>query len=855
MSINVSKIKKSRYEKILKLDEGHFVDLKSKDIQPGKLTRSISAFANTDGGELYIGIREDKKTKTRFWEGFENVEAANGYLQIFDDLFPSGEEFSYTFLSYASLLVLHVEIQITRQIKRASTQIPYIRVGAQNKAVETVEALTQLRRNKGIESFEDETTSADISEIAHSKPIIELLDYKDIPHSDSVYWLEKQHLIHKNKPTVCGVLLFAEEPQAIIPKRCGIKIYRYKTDEDEGYREALASQPITIEGWADKQIKLAVKKTVETVEGIAKLGEKGLESISYPFVTLHEIITNAVLHRDYSIADDIHIRIFDNRIEVESPGKLPGHITEKNILKQRCSRNGKLNNIINKFPNPPNQDIGEGLKTAFREMQKLRLKNPEIKQLENKVVVYIFHESLASPEEALLEFLERNPRINKSQARKICHIDSDHKMTTVLQRLVKRNIIEPDPTLKGRAYAYRKCREGFNYDLVLHQFQIQTIQALEDALEKGQQKLLISMANGSIKVRTYIVFFYRLLKRKQFDKILLLVKNKDRLKEAIQSFHNSILEEGKTFAQIFTIEEINDNLLSQHTKVDIATVQIFGKRFLDSPKEVAASIAKQYDCVLMDDCYQNGFKKIDQVLAHFDTVKIAVAWTQEPQTIEMFGEPIYTYSDDDERIEMVDLHNALSTVMNPTSPRELLDKGINQEGYGNAEDAQTYLDNFNTFVRENLNKISALLLVIEQPQELTRSQVKELRSLMDTAGYSEQGLQDAWRDVTNNDIAASILGFIRQATLEEPLITYGDRVDRAMNKLLISKTWTAAQSKWLERIGQQFKVELIVDRDALERGQFKASGGFERINTIFEGRLEEILREINDALWHELVNK
>jgi type I restriction enzyme R subunit len=126
---------------------------------------------------------------------------------------------------------------------------------------------------------------------------------------------------------------------------------------------------------------------------------------------------------------------------------------------------------------------------------------------------------------------------------------------------------------------------------------------------------------------------------------------------------------------------------------------------------------------------------------------------------------------------------------------------------------------------------------------------------MDTAGYSEQRLQDAWRDVTNNNIAASILGFIRQATLEEPRIPYSDRVDGAMNKLLTSQSWTAPQRKWLERIGQQLKVELIVDRDALDRGQFGAYGGFERINTIFEGRLEEILREINDALWQEPVNE
>jgi ATP-dependent DNA helicase RecG len=57
--------------------------------------------------------------------------------------------------------------------------------------------------------------------------------------------------------------------------------------------------------------------------------------IVYPAEALHEVITNAVLHRDYSVADDVHIRVFENRVEVESPGRLPAHITPQNILAER----------------------------------------------------------------------------------------------------------------------------------------------------------------------------------------------------------------------------------------------------------------------------------------------------------------------------------------------------------------------------------------------------------------------------------------------------------------------------------------------------------------------------------------
>ncbi|MEJ7713741.1 MAG: ATP-binding protein [Pyrinomonadaceae bacterium] len=134
-------------------------------------------------------------------------------------------------------------------------------------------------------------------------------------------------------------MLFADLPQAILPKRSGIKIYRYKTADAEGTRDTLVGQPVSVEGCAYDIIKGAVRLTQEIISGIQILGTKGLEPVTYPTETLHEVITNAILHRDYSIADDVHVRIFDNRVEVESPGRLPAHITTKNILKELvCSQ-------------------------------------------------------------------------------------------------------------------------------------------------------------------------------------------------------------------------------------------------------------------------------------------------------------------------------------------------------------------------------------------------------------------------------------------------------------------------------------------------------------------------------------
>ncbi|MEM7581551.1 MAG: type I restriction-modification enzyme R subunit C-terminal domain-containing protein, partial [Cyanobacteria bacterium P01_A01_bin.80] len=175
-----------------------------------------------------------------------------------------------------------------------------------------------------------------------------------------------------------------------------------------------------------------------------------------------------------------------------------------------------------------------------------------------------------------------------------------------------------------------------------------------------------------------------------------------------------------------------------------------------------------------------------------------------------------------------------------------------ERGYGNAEQPEDYLDNFQTFLRENINKIPALVVVTQRPRELTRAQLKELRFLLDQAGYKETYLQEAWRHLTNEDIAASIIGFIRQASIGDALVPYSQRVDKAINKILASQSWSNPQRKWLERIGKQLKVETVVDKEAFNTGEFKAQGGFNRINKVFQGKLETILIEINDALWQDV---
>lgn len=421
---------------LLAIEENHFNDFKSKDVEGKKLSRTISAFANASGGDVYLGIREENATKTKHWEGFNTIEDANGFIQMISNLLILTNNYEVVFLKHPVLAtyVLQVTIFKTQAIVYCTDgKVPYVRKGAQNLPCDTPEKIRRLELDKGISSFENEVVAeSDLSDVDDSI-VWEKFKKYIVPDTNTEAWLKKQRLFIGEKLTVAALLLFCDEPQICLPKRSSIKIFRHQTS-GEAERDTLVGAPVTVEGCAYGQIYEAVSKTKEIIESIRKLG-KEFETIEYPEETLHEIITNAVLHRDYSIATDIQIRIFDNRVEVESPGKLPGYVTIDNILTAQSARNPKIVRLINKFPEAPNKDVGEGLNTAFEAMAKLRLKEPIIKENDNSVLVIIKHEKLASPEELVVDYLLKNDSITNRIGRNITGIKSENSMKRIFWKL------------------------------------------------------------------------------------------------------------------------------------------------------------------------------------------------------------------------------------------------------------------------------------------------------------------------------------------------------------------------------------------------------------------------------------
>lgn len=732
-----------------------------------------------------------------------------------------------------------------------------------------------------------------------------------------------------------------------------------------------------------------------------------------------------------------------------------------------------------------------------------------------------------------------------------------------LTSLLKRDEEEAENRLKVESFDF-----GFN----LRHYQKKAIQAVETGLSEGRREMLLAMATGTGKTKTCIALIYRLLKVQRFRRVLFLVDRSALGEQAANAFKDTRMDSIQSFADIFSIKELEDRTPDSDTSVHVATVQGMVKRILYPGENQTPPAVDRYDCVIVDEChrgylldrelsenelafrsFEDYISKYRRVLDYFDAVKIGLTATPALHTTEIFGPPIYTYSyreavidgylidheppiqiaterstygivwkkgeeaklynprlhqldlfkmpdevkmeidefnrkvvtqpfnqvvckylaqeldpasrqktlifcandahadlvvkllknaflerygsiDDDAVIKItgsadnplqlirryknerhpnvavtvdllttgvdvpeicnlvflrrvnsrilfdqmlgratrlcdevgkqtfrifdaVRLYEAIKgmtemqpvvqnpklsfsqliteltevtedeqrelileqmlaklqgkkRVMNEETKRdfehiagmnpdefirhlrqiplqeiagwftsnpmlgEILDRQGEMEhplfvsdhpdkllyvehGYGTATRPEDYLKEFSEFIKKNQDTIPALVTVLTRPRELTRKQLRELAMELDRAGFSEANLETAWREMTNQEMAAHIVGFIRHTATGDPLVPYEQRVEWALQKMLASRSWSNPQRQWLQRIAAQTRANRLVDREALDDPDLlfcREGGGYARLDRIFDGQLEQTLLNFNELLWTDHSN-
>lgn len=394
--MNIRKPYDAEEKQLLLLEENHFLDLKSKDIKPSKLQTHFVAFANSDGGEIYVGVKDRKAMSERI-DGYKSIEEANSIIKVLlEETSPSVENVEMEFIDFAVKgFVLKIVIPKSPKVHYTSEGKCYIRLNASTIDIRG-EKITRLLFSKGLFSYETVLVeNTNIDEIVSSTYLKDYLKSIESP-LEPMEFLVKQKLIQKKNdgwyPIVSCILLFCDDPQAALNTKCSIKVCRLNTCEEEYRREYLIEDPKTFGG----PLEVQINRALECIDNFLKKypyrrGDK-FSKFKYPTKALKEILVNSVIHRDYSLNDDIHVRIYNDRIEIKNPGGFAGYITEENYLRERFARNSKIVGLLNKLPEKINHDMGEGLITAIDEIKKAGLTEPIIKGNENSVLVVIKHQ-------------------------------------------------------------------------------------------------------------------------------------------------------------------------------------------------------------------------------------------------------------------------------------------------------------------------------------------------------------------------------------------------------------------------------------------------------------------------------
>ncbi|OEF04062.1 hypothetical protein A1QK_01330 [Vibrio genomosp. F10 str. 9ZD137] len=173
------------------------------------------------------------------------------------------------------------------------------------------------------------------------------------------------------------------------------------------------------------------------------------------------------------------------------------------------------------------------------------------------------------------------------------------------------------------------------------------------------------------------------------------------------------------------------------------------------------------------------------------------------------------------------------------------------QNWGGYEKPEEYLAAFERFVQENQNKVTALDTVVNRPRDLTKADLVSLLSKMETKQFNEQTLLQARKAAKQEDVAARIIGLIRQAAIGSPLIPFEERLTNAQETIKERYKLTKPQQKWLKRIVNQMREDLVLNDDSFKVGTLRTKGGKSRADKDLDGQLDVIMKDLIDATWGE----
>lgn len=358
---------------LLRLPEDQWYERKSARIKPAALADALVGFGNADGGILAVGLHNGQ------------VEGVAGLGRRVNDLQQAAIDLTAPTVAATSRLldvggghVLLFEIRPGVGVVHANVRDEvFLRVGDENRRL-TFAQRQELTFDRGHDAYEARSSAAVLDDVDDAL----LTGYMEATGApDGPRLLRARGLADPEHLSVAGCLLFAVHPQAWLPEAF-VRVLRYRGSErGSGARQQLVSDQ-RFEGPIPSVFNDARRAIAELAPSRRALGGDGRfgQVALVPEDAWLEGLVNAAVHRSYSLGGDhIRVELFDDRLEIESPGRFPGIVDLTDPLDApRFARNPRIARVCADLDY--GQELGEGIRRIYEEMRLSGLAEPVYRQ-------------------------------------------------------------------------------------------------------------------------------------------------------------------------------------------------------------------------------------------------------------------------------------------------------------------------------------------------------------------------------------------------------------------------------------------------------------------------------------------
>lgn len=429
------------------------------------LSETLVAFANADGGAIYVGVNEEgRPTGDVLPEDFETA-TQQAELRCRPPILVNWEQ-----IEAGRHFVFVGRIHRSPELHTLDDGRVMVRMGAENHVLSGPQ-VQQIVTNRTFGDYEMEPvpgakrSDLDDEVLREFVEVWEERQGRQLTRPLDDVLTEMGWMLPSGQPTIAGMLLFGKNPTTFLP-RCGVTFVRFKSNQiRKSGGEASYGRRVEINAPLARTIKRMWDIIKEEIHvGAVVRGLKREEQWIYPPTAIREALVNAVAHRDYRMRGRaIEVRMFQDRLEISSPGGLPGFITLDNIVDEHFSRNPRIVNGL--FQWGYIEELGMGVDLMIEEMVKAGHPPPDFKAADASFTVVFQNVQARKPlpdsaadltmnerQAKALAYLQQHERIRSRDYQELCPDVSPETLRLDLVDLVERGVLLKIGRKRGTYY-------------------------------------------------------------------------------------------------------------------------------------------------------------------------------------------------------------------------------------------------------------------------------------------------------------------------------------------------------------------------------------------------------------------